>query len=369
MERSRFAGALFLLGMLVSGAPCAVWAQTPEFGPPLPVPSSLYVLNIPFLHFGTSDTARLRVGQVRFEADLEYGNTFSHTWQARAYHVGAGIENGPFTRLEAEYMHREFPSETMFFLDAEVTRAAIKASVGLPAGLSAGISIPYISWDAIRLDGTVEGFHEAIGVADSQRPGFPRGRFQIVLQSPNGPLQFDDRQPEAGLGDITANIRWGREVGHASYVSVEVAVKAPTGSPANYRGSGSADAGVLLGAVHRFGKRGRFGLHFDASLVIPGRFQNEREITISTAPFSRVLIGSDLRVGHGTFLSIWGDADQSPQHRDERGDVSRTAVEFGLGLTRVQPRFGTISLSIVENVPRFGDAADIAVGLRFRPSL
>jgi Protein of unknown function (DUF3187) len=257
----------------------------------------------------------------------------------------------------------------MVFLDAEVTRFALVASVGLPAGLSAGISIPYISWNATRMDAFVETFHESIGVADSQRPNFPRGRFQIVLQTPNGPLRFDERQPDAGIGDITANVRWGRAVGHASFVSAEVAVKAPTGSPANYRGSGSADAGLLLGAVHRFGSSGRVGLHLDASIVIPGRFQNEREVTIATAPFARVLAGSDLRVGRGTYFSLWVDAEQSQQHRDDLGDVSKAGVEVGLGITRVQPHFGTISLSVVEKVPRFGDAADIAVGLRFRPSL
>lgn len=368
--QSRFSPSIFAAILLLSaGGSFRLAAQSFEPGPPLPEPRSLYLLDVPFLHFASPDFEPPVPGRVRLGVESAYANTFSHTWQAKAYHAGAGLSNQPFTREEAEYMHREFPGETMIFLDAEVTRVALRGTVGLSGEFSLSVEIPYVSWGALHGDGAVEGFHSLVGLADSQRPDFPRGRFQIVLQRPDGALEFDDRQPEAGLGDATASLQWRRRAGARTALAVNVALKAPTGSARDYRGSGSFDAGVQAGALRRLGRTGRFGIRAEAALVIPGRFRSESAVSIPADPFVRLLVGGDVRLGRDTFASLWVVGEESPQHRDERGDVARTSVEFGLGIDRRFGALGAVSLSLVENVPRYGDAADIAVGLRIRHDL
>lgn len=357
MRATVSAAAGILLALLGSAAR----GQEP---PSLPVAPSLYLLDVPFLHLAGSEHAAPAPGELRLDAALDYGNTFSHTWQARAIHVGAGLEeDAPFTREEAEYMHREFPEETMIFLDGELTRVTVEARVGLGAGLSAGLRVPWLSFGALRLDGALESFHDAVGLPDSQRPAFPTGRFLVVLQAPGGPLRFDDRPPRSGIGDVVASLRYTRAVGASTRVTAELLLKAPTGDPEDYRGSGRADAGLLVGAVHRVG---RLGLHLDAGVVVPGRFRNEREVPLATAPFARLLAGADVRLGSRTFLALWAVAEQSPQRRIEMGDVARAGFEAGLGITREEPGLGTLSLSLVENLPWFGDAVDLGLSLRLR---
>jgi hypothetical protein len=323
----------------------------------------VYVLDVPFLHFGPPDIAAPRPGRVSLDFDVAYGNTFSHTWHPQAIHNELGRNGLPFSREEAETLHERHPQDFIAFIDADVTRLALRATMGLTENLSVAVELPYVSFTALRLDSAVESFHRAFGLYDEQRRSFSENQYLVVRQRPFGPLEFDDRRPTAGLSDVVANLQYRGDIADAMRLSADVAVKAPTGDADQARGSGSFDAGLLVGALYRFGGGHRFGLRDEAGLVVPGPFRGNRITTFDVSAFARFLAAADVRIGTGTFLSASATWEQSPFRRDSIGDEAVTAVDVTLGLSR---RFGdhfVASLAFLENLSHFGDDTDFSVAL------
>jgi hypothetical protein len=190
-----------------------------------------------------------------------------------------------------------------------------------------------------------------------------------VRQRPNGALEFDDTTPAAGLGDVVGRVSWRSALADGTRLGADLAVKAPTGDADNYRGSGSWDAGLLLGAEHRFFASRRLGLHLEVGVVDPGRFRGDTPTTIQhVGVFSRILLGADVKVGKKRWLSVSIVREESPYRRDPVGDGSRPSVEVMVGVVRDVTSHARASLSLTENLPPFGDAPDIAafVGLTVR---
>jgi hypothetical protein len=308
-------------------------------------------------------------GKLAFDFDVGYGNTFSHTWHPQAIHNEFGRNSLPFSRDEAETLHRRHPEDFIAFVDADVTRIAIRVAWGLTERLSAALEVPYVSFAALRLDGAVESFHRAFGLYDEERASFPRNQYLVVRQRPFGPLEYDDRTPTAGLSDAVATLRYRRELAGGVLLSGDLALKTPTGDADQARGSGSVDAGLLVGALKRFGAGGRFGLRAEAGLVVPGSFRGNTVTSFDVTPFARFLVATDALVGRNTSLSVSATWEQSPFRRDSVGDEAVTAVGFTLGLSQRLGDHFIASLAFLENLPRFGDDTDfsLTVALKFRP--
>ncbi len=358
MRSERLAIAACALLLL---APLAASAQE-ILAPPLPLSRSLYVLDVPFLHFGALDLTPLEAGRVSVDVDAAYANTFSHTWHAATIQREFHLQGQPFTRDIADTLHVRHPQDVIAFLDAELTRVALVARAGLTRSLAVEVEVPWISWSALHADGAIEDFHRALGIADAQRPLFPRGRFQLVRQRPFGALEFDDATPSAGLGDATLRLAWRGMPSDRTEAGVAVAVKAPTGSADDLRGSGSWDAGVIAGVSRRFFASRRLGLHLQGAVVEPGRYRGERATTIrETGAFTRLVLGADVRIGRGTYVSLTGVREQSPFRRDDVGDGARASIEVVFGIVQELSRHARVRFGVTENVPQGGDAADVAV--------
>lgn len=330
--------------------------------PPLPVTRSLYVLDVPFLHFGALDLDAPQPGRLVVDVDGAYANTFSHTWHAAGIQREFMTEGQAFPLWQAQKLHERHPQDTIDFIDAEITRVALVGRVGLTPSLTASVEVPWISFTALHLDRAIEDFHKAVGLKDFQRDIFPNGRFQIVRQRPFGALEFDDATPSAGLGDVTGRLTYRTTLSDATRWGAELAVKAPTGSADDFRSSGSWDVGLLAGAEHRFFSSRRLGLHLEAALVEPGRYRGERATTIrDVSLFTRVLLGADVKVGRKRWFSVSVVREDSPFHKDPVGDGARASLEFVFGVVRELSSHARASLSLTENLPSAGDAADVAV--------
>lgn len=357
-----FAFALFF------GASSVATAEEADPGPPVPGTRSLYLLHVPFLHFGPQDTSAPRPHAVALDLDAAYGNTFSHTWHPKAIHDEFQKNGLAFSREEAETLHERHPEDVIAFIDGEVTRVALRGAYGFSERLSAALEIPWISFGALDFDSGIESFHSAFGLFDGRRADFPRGQFMIVRQRAFGRLEFENHRPSAGLGDMTASLRYRDRLG-ALLVSADLVVKLPTGDADEYRGSGSFDGGLLVGALYRFGATGRWELRAEGGVVVPGAFRGNTPTTFDVATFLRFLAAADVRLGRRTFVALSATAEQSPFRHDAVGDGAGTAVDVTFGLSH---RFGDhvlASLALTENVPRYGDAADVTVslGLKLTP--
>ncbi len=323
---------------------------------------SLYPLSLPFLHFGPLRPE----GCSDLDLTFAYANTFSHSWHPNAIKLEMGTQGRPFLRSEAEELHLRHPQDTIYFVDGDVTRVALFGALSLGKGFAIGLEIPWISFGALQLDSAVDGFHRGFGIPDSQRQWFPRGRFQIVLQAPDGPLHFFDRTPSAGLADIVSTLRWRGETAGRWHLGVDLAIKLPSGNPDEFRGSGSVDGGLLLGAWNSFGPRQRWTFQVEGGVVVPGPYRGSLPLPLDPAAFFRLLLGIQFRLGSGTTLSLAGVREQSALHRQNLGDVTATSGEVSLGLAQSLFGQGVLELSITENLPRLGDAPDLVAALRFR---
>jgi Protein of unknown function (DUF3187) len=360
--------ALALAAVFASGSRVAS-AQERDPGPPIPGTRSLYLLDIPFLHFGPQDVVAPRAGTFSFDVEMAYSNTFSHTWHAKAIHNEFGTNGHELTRDEMAELHLRHPQDFIAFVDGEVTRVALRGIYGISDRFSLAIELPYISFGVLHLDSAIEAFHGAIGLYDGERLAFPRGRFFIIRQREWGAVEYEDRQPTAGLGDATASLRYRDRLQNGMLLSADATFKLPTGSADNYRGSGSLDAGLLAGALRRFGTTQRWGLRLEGGVVIPGRFLGNTPTTLHPTVFMRLFGAADVRLGRQTFLALSAALEESPFQDKALNDEAQTALDLTLGLTH---RFGThvtARLSLTENVSRMGDAADISVslGLKYVP--
>jgi hypothetical protein len=360
----RLPAILLFAGVLLQ--PSRSPAESPEesgWGPAFGS-RSLYALHVAVLDFGPAETRALAAGESEWNLESGYANTFSHSWHPILYHDTLGPPGTPFRADEAARIHRDFPEETAWFVDAEVLRSALSGRVGLGSSLSLAVEVPWVSHHAFSADGAIAAFHRAFGLGQAGRTDLPRGRFVVMLQASQGALRFDDTMPETGIGDVSASLSWRPEpMSGGRTFGIDVAVKAPTGAAADYNGSGSWDAGVLA-FLARTGRLWRFDAQ--AGIVVPGRWRGR--LPLSLAPFGRVFLSAARRFGPRTRIGASVTYEQSPLRREALGPVSEAGMEVALGLERDLARGVAVRLTVTEHLAALGDRADVgaALGLRWR---
>lgn len=358
-RRRRIALGAAVLGGLILSRPsfcAAAPSDAPAFGE-----RSFHVLHVPFMDFGPVDPGPLSPGRFTVSVETAYASTFSSTWHAFTYHRQLGRSGLPFTREEADRIHRDFPGERVFFLASDLLRVGAVARVGLSPALSGSVEIVYVSHDAIHGGSSVEAFHRIFGLDQSGRTEFPGDSFDIVVQRPHREIVYDDRVPASGIGDTKATLSWRPLRASRWGFGVDAAVKAPTGRAEDENGSGSWDAGAVAFA-RRDGER--WTIDSEAGFVVPGRWRSGARLGV--APFGRLLLGATRLFGTKTRVGASATLEQSPFRREGLGDLSHPGLEIALGVERDLSSRSAAALTLTENVPSFGDRADFGLALRLR---
>jgi hypothetical protein len=234
--------------------------------------------------------------------------------------------------------------------------------VGLSETVSVAAEVPYFAFPSFSWDGVVLGFHSALGFSQAGRDSFPKGRFLVLLQQPEGEMSFSEGRPENRLGDVSAGISWrppARESG--LLLGADAVFKAPTGSPTHLTGSGSWDGGLLLFVGRRAGS---WSLGAEGGLVVPGDWKALG--SLSTAPFARLLVSASRRTGRTLQIGASLVYEQSALRRNELGGAERGGVEVALGLQWRAAKHAALRLVLVENIAPLGDRADVGLGLALR---
>ncbi len=332
--------------------------EAPVWGPPFGQ-RSLYVLHVPLLSFGPADPELPPPAHFRWSIESGYANSFSHSWHAPLYHEGLGPLGTPFRRDEAERIHRDFPGERAWFIDGDVLRSALAARVGVTRTTFVSLEIPYVSHEAFTGDHFVGEFHRIFGLSQAGRGDFPAGSFVVMTQPAGGPLAFSSGSAASGPGDVVATFGWRPPAEGSTWsYGLDVSVKAPTGRARDFNGSGGWDAGALL-FLARTGTKWR--VQGEAAVVVPGAWKVP--VSISTAPFGRILVGVTRLLGSKTRIGASLAAQQSPFHREDLDTVSKIGAEFGVGLDRDFSRW-TARLLFTEHLAAAGDGADVGLTLR-----
>jgi hypothetical protein len=92
-------------------------------------------------------------------------------------------------------------------------------------------------------------------------------------------------------------------------------------------------------------------------------------VRFQVSTHARLLLSLDVRVGRNTLATLGAVREQSPFRTDPVGDGAGAAVQMLVGLARRLGPRTQARLALTENVPRYGDAADIGVslGIAYKP--
>lgn len=329
------------------------------------VERSMHILHLPLLDFGAAQPSAPAPGAFEWILSSAYATTYSTTWHARRYHADPARLGTPLSQEEADSIHAIYPQDQVLFVDGEAMRTSLTARYGIAPSLSVSVEVPYIARGLTGLESFVSKFHKAFGVDENGRDEFPSGRFTVMLQYPGGPLSLVGFKPRSGIGDASVALSWRRPRSAGGWtLGADLALKAPTGSPANANGSGGWDGGLLVFAVL---EKRRWTLEADGSLVVPGRWKVS--VPLDPAPtVGRVVISGIYSFTSKTRAGLSVTWAQSPFRDHSYSSLSKAGVEAGLG---VEHDFGprvAARLMLTEQLPSAGDRSDFSaiLGLRYR---
>jgi len=367
-RRGRGGAAASLLACLALAAPAGALAQA-EAAPDSTTPiafaeRSLHILHLPLLDFGPARPDAIEPGSVRWTAEAAYGNTFSTTWHARRVHDNEERRGTELSREEVDYLHEAFAQDEILFLDGELLRTALTGRFGLSRTTFVSVDVPFIVRGGFSLDGSVRDFHKTLGTGQNGRDEFPSGRLTVLLQSPGGPVTFVEKPLESGFGDVTATFSWRtRARGNGLAYGGDLAVKAPSGSAEDFNGSGGWDGGLLLFLAW---KKAKWTLEADASLIVPGAWKVP--VPLDPQPFARILLSVIRDLGRRSRVGLSSTFAQSPFRKRDYSTLSDPGYELALGFEYDVGPGLSARLMLLENLPNFGDRADVGLvlGLRYR---
>jgi hypothetical protein len=221
-------------------------------------------------------------------------------------------------------------------LDGETTRFTVAARYGLFPRLELGVKIPYISHSGGFLDGFIESYHGAFGFPNGGRDQAPQKRL-LYRYRRDGVEKIRIDSSGSGIGDLLLTTAFPLYEEKNQGMTLNAALKLPTGDSDQLRGSGSTDLslwlhegiGSTLAAAGNWASYGSAGILFmTEGNVLPDqqkRWVGFGSLGIGWAPLDWIS------------LKVQADA-HTPFFRDsELKEISATAVQLIVG--------GTISFS------------------------
>ena len=177
------------------------------------------------------------------------------------------IEVGLNFALSSNYALNDNSREDII-LDGETTRFTVAARYGLLPGLELGIKIPYISHNGGFLDGFIESYHSALGFPNGGRGQAPKNRL-LYRYRRDGVEKIRMDSSGSGIGDVllTAALPLSEEKNQG--MTLNAALKLPTGDSDQLRGSGSTDLSLWLheGIGGTFATGGNWASYGSAGLL------------------------------------------------------------------------------------------------------
>ena len=246
-----------------------------------------------------------------------------------------GMEVGLDVALSNNYTDHENARERII-LDGETTRFTVAARYGLLPRMELGVKIPYIRHNGGFLDGFIESYHGAFGFPNGGRDQAPRDRLLYRYQR-DGVEKIRVDSSGSGIGDLqlTASFPLYEEKGRG--MTLNAALKLPTGDSDRLRGSGSTDLALWLheglgGAFATAGKWASYGsagiLFMTEGNVLPDqqkRWVGFGSLGVGWSPLDWI----SFKVQADAHTAFFGDSDLK--------EIASEAVQLIIG--------GTISFS------------------------
>lgn len=150
-------------------------------------------------------------------------------------------------------------------LDGETYRLAFTARYGIAPRWEVGIEIPYLSQDGGFLDSFIINWHNTFGMPQGGRDAAPRNRLSYSYRK-DGIQKLRMNHSSSGIADISLtggfNLYDVRSRESHDRLALKAAIKLPTGSSSDLRGSGSIDLSLqLCGNMTNYSEWGSLSLY------------------------------------------------------------------------------------------------------------
>jgi len=193
----------------------------------------------------------------------------AESWQesgSAPYNLNLRVEMANFS------IQRDSGSETII-LDGETYLTTLSLQHVFSARLTGRLSLPYIHYSSGLLDHTIEQWHDTFGLSNARRSIFRANRLQFEYLE-NGVSVIKMLQGSDGPGDIRLSLayRLAQPTAENPAVSLNLALKLPSGDPDRLTGNGATDWGISLHALQPdIGRQATLALYGGMGLNILGQ--------------------------------------------------------------------------------------------------
>ena len=159
-------------------------------------------------------------------------------------------------------------SRERILLDGETTRFTVAARYGLFPRLELGVKIPYISHTGGFLDGFIESYHGVFGFPNGGRDQAPQNRL-LYRYRRDGVEKIRIDSSGSGIGDVMLTTAFPLYEETDRGMTINAALKLPTGDSDQLRGSGSTDLSLWLheGIGGTFAAGGKWASYGSAGIL------------------------------------------------------------------------------------------------------
>lgn len=251
-------------------------------------------------------------------------------------------------------------SPGLYRIDAEIQELVLRACMGVDDNSSVSIELPLRYVSGGILDGAIEDFHKAFGIANDYRDLFPRNQFAFELNLGDGLENWSGAGTEQtgfALGNIVLGIN--RKLPYFKPLGIEAAISAnlklPTGTRTEYFGGQSVDVGAMVSMVKGFGP-----LYLYASPgVVYYSQQEEIGIVLRQWHFSG-LFAAELHPAN-TNNSWIAQLLMESGIAKSFGGFTQDTYEFTLGYKRRLSKNTVLEIGFLENLFHFDNSPDIGL--------
>lgn len=297
----------------------------------------------------------------RFE--VRFGATSTFAWPDHVAAGATGQAHLPGTPLDLAALAAEAaadPAATLYFADAETARLDLLFTQPLGRRALLEVEVPLLTHSGGWMDGIIESWHRAFGMADLGRPDFPAGSGQLAYFH-GGDAFAAAGQLGPALGDVTVRGLGQFRRGGATAWALSGAVKLPVGAPSKLAGSGTWDAGLGL-HLTRAWSRGL--LHATVGANVHGGWRGMPSVDVR--PSADLHLGYEYRVdGHWSWLaqvSLYG----SPLRLRESDSLDNPASLYALAARFRDGDRWELEWGFVENIANHANTHDFGLYSRVR---
>jgi hypothetical protein len=327
--------------------------ETPRLEGPLRI-RDLFPLSILLMEFYPANTARLAPGHLRFEAQLDYSNSFGMSKNVLDY-LAKRDRREPLSQQDVAAI-LSLPGDAFYF-DANVTMLNLGASYAVSERGQIYLNVPFLDYSGGNFDSTIESFHSAFGLGQEGRDLVARNQLQLAIKFGDHSLAANGAQLGSGVGDPMLGFRYTINTKPGFDVVGEAAVKIPIGDVHSYLSTGSPDYGLQLSIQRRFERN---GVYFSTSYIWLGKADFLPDLPLGGLPAAT--LGYEHLFGQRWSAIAQASWSRSSFIRNTDSEIAAPKKEISIG-TRYQRGGRSVTLAFIENVGTFNNTPDFGLHL------